>query len=958
MRQLLVGMTVLILCGATGAVAGTGLTNAPWLHHLIIPTRCPPDTAGCGRSDSFTSLYDKAIKLYDAGLYAPALAQGENALAKAEAERSNRDPAIANCLDLLGVLHGLQGEFAQAEPLLQRALAMREEALGQDHPAVADSLTNLANLYYSQGLYARAEPLYERAFAIREEALGRHHSDVATSLNNLALIYSSQGLYARAEPLLQRALTIQEEALGENHPDVARSLNNLANLYEAQGLYARAEPLLQRALTIQEEALGRNHPDVGASLNNLANLYEAQGLYARAEPLYARALAIWEQVLGRNHPDIARSLNNLANLYCAQGLYARAEPLYERALAIWEQVLGHDHPDIADSLNNLAQFRLAQDHLAESVSLFTRAFSISERRLRQEALSFSEARLTRFLQHLRTDEERLYALLRAHPEDEGVRRLALSAVLLLKGRSVEELADTSRTLYQSLGAQDRRAFEQLRGLRSQLATLSIQGPGRRSLKDYQQQLQALANQGDTLEAELAKRSAVLRARTALPTPTEIVDRVAEALPKDSALVEFIAYADRPLLIAPGTPVPTGRLPLRYLALVLLPHADIRVVDLGLAEPVDRAAAGLREALANHAATFQPAAEALYQLAFQPLLPLLGNTRHVFLSPDGQLGLVPFEALHDGEQFLVDSFDFTYLTSGKDLLSRTQETAPAASVVVLADPDFSASPPPPAAFTAQAPASAERSASIARFFSTLREEPVHRTWAAVPLPGTRQEAESIHLLFPEAQLFLGSEATKERLLHLPTPGILHLATHGFFLEDTPAAVTSARTVGHFGALGEDPEVSPPPDPLLRSGLLLAGASALSSSGLAQPPPESALVTALELAGLNLWGTQLVVLSACDTGRGDVKLGQGVYGLRRAFVVAGAETVVMSLWMVDDTTTSTLMEAYYRNLLAGQGRAAALHSAMRSLRAAKPHPYYWAPFIALGRDTPLRALGPIP
>ncbi|NPC80814.1 CHAT domain-containing protein, partial [Pyxidicoccus fallax] len=146
----------------------------------------------------------------------------------------------------------------------------------------------------------------------------------------------------------------------------------------------------------------------------------------------------------------------------------------------------------------------------------------------------------------------------------------------------------------------------------------------------------------------------------------------------------------------------------------------------------------------------------------------------------------------------------------------------------------------------------------------------------------------------------------------------------------------------------------PSPLLRSGLVLAGAGAPVPQGAnpASPAPDSGLVTALELAGLNLWGTQLVVLSACDTGRGDVKLGQGVYGLHRAFLVAGAETVVMSLWKVNDEATRELMEAYYSNLLSGQGRATALREAMRALRLARPHPHYWAPFLALGRETPLR------
>ncbi len=935
MRRIIQWMTVVVLCGAA-----TGESRADPKRSLFIRIEGGPSmdvpvlsldslqssfqvarssnllgggSAPHTRTARFRVLYAQAVQLYEAGQYAPAIAQGEAALASAQEVLSRKDPAVASCLELLGVLHGLQGAFAQAEPLLQRALDIREEALGQDHPKVADSLNNLANLYETQGAYARAEPLYERTLAIREEALG------------------------------------------QDHPDVATSLTNLANLYEAQGSYARAEPLLRRALRIREEALGEDHSDVAASLNNLANLYAAQGSYARAEPLHQRALALWSRALGEDHSDVAASLNNLANLYEAQGLSARAQPLYERALAIWEQTLGQGHPDVAASLNNLAQLRLAQGRLDDAVLLLTRAFSLSERRLRQEALSFSEARLTRFLQHLRLDEERLYALLRAHPEDAGVRRLALSAVLLLKGRSVEELANTSRAIYRSLGARDRETFERLRELRSQLATLSIQGPGRNSRTDDQQRLQALAAQGDVLEADLAKRSALLRARTALPAPAEIVHQVAAALPNDGALVEFIAYRDRPFLVGPGMPVSKGPLPVRYLALVLLPDADIRVLDLGPAEPIDRAASALRHALANRDAAFQPSAQRLYTLAFQPLLPLLGEARRLFLSPDGQLGLVPFAALHDGQRFLLDAYDFIYLTSGKDLLPRPQQTAPSGSVIVLADPDFSAPLPAPAVSSGGVPRVAERSTSAEHVFSALRAHGAESLWA--PLPGTRQEAEAIQRLIPQAQVFLGTKATKERLLQLPTPGILHLATHGFFLEDEPVP-TASRAVVHFGALGEDLPAQRLPDPLLRSGLVLSGARASTppSSGAAAPRLDRALVTALELAGLNLWGTELVVLSACDTGRGDIQLGQGVYGLRRALVVAGAETVVMSLWKVRDDSTRQLMEAYYRNLLAGQGRATALREAMRTLRRTHPHPHDWAPFIALGRDAPLLALAP--
>jgi CHAT domain-containing protein len=672
-------------------------------------------------------------------------------------------------------------------------------------------------------------------------------------------------------------------------------------------------------------------------------------LYSRAEPLHERSLAIQEAALGTQHPLLARSLSNLASLYADQGLYSRAEPLFERALAILEVALGTQHPRVAISLNKLAQLRLAQGERTQAVPLLTRTFSISEQRLRREALDFSESRLASFLQLLRSEEDFLYSLLRAYPNDSRIRRLALSTLLLRKGRSVEETANTSRTIYLGLGEEDRSTFERLRGLRTQLASLSHQGPGSLSPADYQQRLKSLAEQGDTLEAQLAKHSAPLRALTTRPGPAQIVDRVAASLPKDGALIEFVAYTDRPVVPTPGTP--NSQLPheLRYLALVLLPNATIRTVDLGPAAAIDLAASTFRDALASSDASWQGHAQALHSLAFHPLQPLLGNVRRLFLAPDGKLNLVPFAALHDGKGLLLDSFHFTYLTSGKDLLPRPQDVSPSRSVVVLADPDFGASPSTAPGAPPLPSAMALRSSSAERFFSSLRADLAERTW--VPLPGTRKEAEAIHQLLPLAHLLLGSEATKQQLLSLPTPGVLHIATHGFFLEDSTTPQAS-RAVGSFGALSGAPSTQHLPDPLLRSGLVLAGAASQQPHS-----PDSSLVTALELAGLNLWGTELVVLSACETGRGDVKLGQGVYGLRRALLSAGAETVVSSLWKVNDDTTRQLMQGYYHHLLAGKPRVSALREAMRELRQAHPHPYAWAPFIALGRDAPLRSLVPL-
>ena len=896
-----------------------------------------------------------AVLYYFQGHYARAEPLMVRAIKIQDAALGENHPDVAISINNLANLYMNQGHYARAEPLLVRALAIQEAAFSENHLNVAFPLNNLANLYNVQGHYARAEPLMTRALAIRERALGENHPDVAFSLNNLANLYSNQGLYTRAEPLLSRAIKIWQAALGETHPELAAPLHNLANLYMSQGLHARAEPLLSRAIQILEAAFGKEHPTLAASLHNLSYIYRKQGLYARAEPWMERAIEIRQVTLGKDHPEVASSLNSLAYLYYLQGFYARAEPLMTRALGLSEAALGETHPRVATSLNNLARLRLAQKDLGAALPLLERAFRASEQHLRQEVFGFSEKHLDSFLGLLRDQEELFYALARAHPGDARVLHLALSAALLRKGRSVQEVANTSLLISRSLPPADRETFERLRALRTQLASLSLAPLGKRSLADSRQRLQVLAAEGDALEANLARSSAPLRAMTALPSAATMVERVAQNLPRDAALIELIAYENKPLVHEPGVPESQVPSELRYLALVLFPNAHIRALDLGPAAPIDTAASSLRDALARRDASFQTFARNFHRLAFSPLLPLLGDTRRLILAPDGQLSLVPFAALHDGRQFLLDSFDFSYVTSGKDLLPRPEVSAPAQPFIVLADPDFSALSPEPSPDGADAPELAERSAPVVRLLSTLRADLIEQSW--VPLPGTRQEAETLQRLVPHAQLFLGPEATKERLLNLPTPGILHIATHGFFLGDT-SALQASRAVGHFGALGDDAAAQLPADPLLRSGLALAGVgtSAPDASSTATRPHGSALITALELAGLDLWGTELVVLSACDTGRGNVTRGQGVYGLRRALIVAGAETVVMSLWKVNDGSTSLLMEAYYRNLLAGQSRASALREAMRSLRATRPHPHHWAPFIALGRDAPLRSLAP--
>jgi tetratricopeptide (TPR) repeat protein len=328
------------------------------------------------RPDDATVLNKLGTSVMEAGDYAGAEPFLERALAIDEKALGPDHRDVATDLNNLALLLQNKGDYAGAEPLYRRALAIRKKALGPNHPAVATDLNNLALLLQNKGDYAGAEPLFRQALAIDEEALGPNHPDVSTDLNNLALLLKAKGDYAGAEPFLQRALAIDEKALGPDHPYVATDLNNLASLLQNKGDYVGAEPLYRRALAINEKALGPDNPNVATSLNSLASLLQDKGDYSGAEPLYRRALAIDEKALGPDHPDVATDLNNLASLLQNKGDYAGAERLYRRALVIREKTLGPDHADVATSLNNLASLLQNEGDYEGAELLFRRALAI------------------------------------------------------------------------------------------------------------------------------------------------------------------------------------------------------------------------------------------------------------------------------------------------------------------------------------------------------------------------------------------------------------------------------------------------------------------------------------------------------------------------------------------------------------------------------------------------------
>lgn len=842
----------------------------------------------------------------------------KRALAITEQALGAEHPNIAVCLNDLATVYLAVGRYAEAEPLHKRALEIAEKAMGPEHPNTAISLNDLATLYQATGRYAEAEPLLKRALAITEKILGPEHPNTAGSLYNLAVLFQETGRYTEAETLLARGHEILEKALGLEHPDIAMSINLRASLYKSAGRSVEAAPLLKRALEISEKALGPEHPNTAHSLNSLACIYESTGRYVEAEPLFVRALAIQERFLDPEHPGTAPILNNLATLYRKTGRYAEAEPLYKRSLEVLEKTVGPNHPDTSVCLGNLAFLYDAAGHSSKAMDFATKFSRIESFNLRRMLNYFSETECLAYVAH----RQFLYDL--AGMLDSG--SLAASALLGRKALIMDSIG-LRRRLEADL-ASDPPGLAFLRQ-RERLA------PGYQKLLLEQgeaaQPTQALKKQIDDLDKQINLRlqGSSGGSLTLVPPAVELTG-LQRALPQGTRLLEGFRYRH---WVKDKKASET-----RYAWTVIGPAASGEpiLVSLGAAQPIEDAIAEFchwarpvvpgrgedsRLALseAERDTKLQAAAERLHQLLWHPLLEakaLPPEVSTVVLSADAQQHFVPFALLSkEPGHFLGHDYHLRYVNSARDLVpSPPAPPDGPRKALLVGDPLYD-----------QEGASPNPSTEPFMLAMSLRGGMVGDTRSLPPfgrLHGTAIEVGSLKRLLQSAGFQTGSllqaEATEPTFVaHLKHPTILHLATHGFFLaapEEEPPAPSEGFE--HPGGPRGKSALHRVQNPMYRSGLALCGAEntrkAWEEETIPDPKTDGILLAA-EAAALDLRGTELVVLSACSTGEGKALDGEGVMGLRRALAVAGAQTVVMSLWPVEDTAAVEFMSAFYRKYL---------------------------------------------
>ncbi len=865
------------------------------------------------------SLYQKT------GDYAKAESYDEQALAITQKVLGPDNQDTATALINLAALQASLGEYSKAEPQIVRVVAIREKLLGPEHPFTAHALQSLATLYCKMGDYARSESFYLRALAIQEKNPGPEHPDTASTLGGLGMLYMFMGDYDKAVKLYLRALKIQEKVFGPEHPALAGTLGKFAELYEKIGNFHQADLLDQRVLRICEKALGPEHPETANALMSLGVLYERMRDLPKAESYVARGLAIQEKALGPEHPDLASGLNNLATVYIKMGKYTDAEPLLLRALDIDDKALASNHPNRATHLGNLAMLCFDLQKTNESLDYADRAEQ-SRLGMLNNILSFTSEQ-ERLNYEVKNDPYIWFASLNNAP------RVALT-VLRHKGAVLDSLLEDRIVAEASQNPEDRALIEQLGPAKQRLTQLSMTVPKdskSETLKSRAELLDKHSRQVEQLEGALAQKVAGFgRARRAL---TVTVAEVQKLIPPQTALVEFIRYRHY-----------LGHQQWEYLygAVILASNGEPEWVCLGSAAVIEKEVLvcqrTVRDKEGKGGALLSAALHGLHSHVWQPLVADLPvDVKTIIISPDASLNFVSFATLlTPDDKFLAEKYSIRYVASGRDLLREPVKPS-SQDMVIFAAPDY-----------------------VAGGQTNWPQTGVQ----LLPLPyfaknAATLEAEARQWNWP-VQVYSGAQASETRLRGVHSPRILHFSTHGFFLPETmggparfsfPSWLTDSK--------GEQQQVTLK-NPMYRSGVALAGAQITLDAwkrGETPPTDGDGILTAEEVGNLDLRGTWLVVLSACDTGIGEPRSGEGVMGLRRGFVQAGAQNLLMTLWPVFDVSSGELMLDFYSALHQNNNPSEALARVQRVWLVKLRSKYGLLPAVVMAGAFIVNSQGPV-
>ena len=897
------------------------------LHLLLVGS-----LVGSAFAQSREEINATGWELYEKARYQQGLELIEGSLGANPAE----DLVAAESYHVMGeLLYGL-ARYDDAIKAYTRALEIRRAKLPEEDPLVAQTLVDLGLPYKRLGDFETARKLYNEALELAEKNFPKH-ATTARIHNNLGALLDVEGFVRSAEKHYQKALELKKQ-LGEGPISLAATLSNLGEVNRRQERLDKATEYFSQALKIREEALGEEHPDTLVSRQNLAVIQISLGQWETARTSLVQCLEGTKKAVGHEDPRTATLLASLSVLHSRRYEEFKEKEDLEQSTAYREQELRirkKIHPKsplTSDTILELALLRQMAGKQDEAVALMSTALHNREGQSQANLLAklsylmadycLNEGDLDEALKHSRN-------CLTLYSETKGFKSVsALRAIILYgriqiaKGEAEKSWIATSKFLKfyeegvaevfsfaserERLGYVNRvpvyklvslygdseliaRTVLRHKGLvldslledmdlarldpESERVALRVQEIGEELVRlemsgEDPSRLSALRQEYGALQGELARPFGQRTRRALQIVPAEVQKK----LPEGSCLVEYFLVDKEDY------------------GAVILTQDDIRSVRLGPAAPIDTALAEARRSLKRFDRDLDKDLKQLYQLLWAPLTPAIGDAKRVIISPDGQLNFLSFATLLTPEgKFLVEDFNIEYVASGRDLLNPHKAYRRDAQLI----------------------------GNVA-FGEHASQAPVARTRGLVslalnPLPGTEEECEKLGSLLKKAEwnpeFSSGNKASESLVRDFESPGILHLATHGFFLPS--------------GEAGLD-------NPMLRSGLALAGsASSLRSllKGSAPTPQNDGLLTAEEVGRLDLDDTWLVCLSSCETGLGEVVEGEGVLGLRRGFIRSGAQNLMLTLWPIDDSLTADFMVDFYQACLKANAPGRALTEVQR-------------------------------
>jgi CHAT domain-containing protein/Flp pilus assembly protein TadD len=841
--------------------------------------------------------------------------------------------SIYNTLLELGAIYQAEGKLAEAQATFEEAFAGLSRDAGELHPSTLVAAVNLAQIYEKNGLYDLAEPLLKSSLSKLEANYGPAHPDTLRARNNMALLDESQGNFREAEPLYVQSLGLMEALYGPDYTDVIAVKNNLAYLYMLMEDYAAAATLLAEVQQQWQTLFGPEHQNTLKATNNLGRVYQKMQRLAEAETQIAGALALRQKVLGPEHLDSIRSMIDLGGVYIDEQRIAEADTLLTSALKLAESILGNQHPYTFEALNMLARAKEAANNLTTAVAL------------REEGMNRRSVFLDRMLwttgenaregyMRLHRPELSAYLALLARMNTPGRGKQVIDASLQRKGLLLKVTSEIQQIATLAKDPQLTALADELRVTRKRLAAMTLSGPTAATLGRHAEVLYQLEQKVDELQGEIGRAS--VRFKTSIAQVS--ADSLEAVLAPDHALIDFLSYEEDGV----------GRV---LAAVAINEGGEFRyeLINYADREALDKVIFDYREIIQDDQADEDELLEIgleAYEMIWQPLQEILGDVTEVYLIPDGSLNILPFSALVNGdEEYLIQTHDVRILSSGRDLLPSGFNLVDG-DYVILAGPDYNST---------EVVSEAAMKVAMGKRSSTLQvglrgAGNGLRGLNFAPLPGAEEEGRIITTQVARSDSasaeFFGVAAQEQVLTDLQRPPeILHIATHGFFL----APDDSLRKRLLKLQRGADLQIPPPGDnPLLRAGLAFAGINTNAQFLGDIDTVNDGVLTAQEVLSLNLSGTRLVVLSACETGVGEIHEGEGVYGLRRSFQEAGVAEVISSLWEVSDAGTQALMTGFYARLLAGQSAREALRDAQLALMASPEwnYPYVWSAFMIVG------------